>query len=142
MSELLKLNLPLSVIIPRKTKADKVFALNLNVYRNTHHMVLNQAKVAWKYIVLSALTSTCFKKPVFPPGPYLFTYTVYPPSRRAFDLGNVLPIVQKFTDDALIELGIILDDNFNHVREISYKFGGQDKDNPRVELDILLWGQS
>jgi len=131
---MLTLILPLSVTLPRKTKADKVFILNLNVYRNTHHMTLNHAKVAWKDIVLDALIGKCVSP--LPIAPYLFTYTVYPATKRAFDLGNVLPIIQKFTDDALIEIGVIKDDNFNHVREICYKFGGQDKENPRAELHI------
>lgn len=128
------LTLPLSVVIPRKTKADKNFILNLNVYRNTHHMTLNQAKVAYKEKVKFAV-ETC-RNPVLGEGPYKFLYTVYPGSKRAFDLGNVLPIIQKFTDDALIELGIITDDNYKIVREIDYRIATEDKENPRVELLI------
>lgn len=133
MGETMKITLPLSVVIPRKTKADKVFALNLNIYRNAHHMVLNDAKQRWKELV------GIFKNPYShpkPEGPFHFTYTVYPGNNRAFDLANVLPIVQKFTDDALIELGVIKDDNFKIVRAIDYRFGGVDKENPRVELEI------
>jgi hypothetical protein len=68
--------------------------------------------------------------------PYSFTYTVYPGNNRAFDLGNVLPIIQKFTDDALIELGVITDDNFKVVRQVNYNFGQVDKGQPRAELLI------
>lgn len=129
-----RLILPLSVVIPRKTKEDKVFILNLNIYRNTHHMTLNQAKVAYKEQVRDAL-SIC-DNPKLAEGPYKFTYTVFPATKRAFDLGNVLPIIQKFCDDALIDLGVIKDDNWNVVREIDYRFGEIDKENPRVELVI------
>lgn len=126
------IELPLNVILPRKTKADKVFALNMNIYRNTHHMTLNQAKVAWKGIVSDAVgdQSLSFE------GPYLFTYTVYAGNNRAFDVGNVLPIVQKFTDDALIEMGILKDDNYKHISRNHHHFGGVDKGNPRVVLHI------
>lgn len=129
--------LPLSVILPRKTKEDRVFPLNLNIYRNAHHMVLNQAKTAYKNAVDEAVDSSfnIGASGVDDP-PYHFTYTVYPGNNRAFDLANVLPIVQKFTDDALIELGIIKDDNFKIVRAIDYRFGGVDKERPRVELEI------
>lgn len=129
----MKIVLPLSVTLPRKTKADKVFALNLNVYRNTHYLVLNQAKIAWKNIVQSAL---CDARELFAIPPYRFAYTVFPRSNRKFDLANVLPIVQKFTDDALIEFGIIPDDSYKVIPEITYKFGGVCKENPRCELEI------
>jgi hypothetical protein len=125
----------LEVVIPRKTKEDKRFILNLNIYRNTHHMTLNQAKALWKGIVADAVEYVG-AIPLIPPPPYAFTYTVFPGSNRAFDLGNVLPIIQKFTDDALIELGIIPDDSYKVIREINYNFGGVDKNNPRAELFI------
>jgi hypothetical protein len=128
------IKLPLSVTLPRKTKADKVFILNMNIYRNTHHMTLNQAKVAWKDVVRNALIGN--RVSPLTSGPYQFTYTVYPANNRAFDIGNVLPIVQKFTDDALIELGVISDDNYKHINRNVHIFGGVDKENPRVELWI------
>jgi hypothetical protein len=127
----MKIILPFSVILPRKTKADKVFALNLNIYRNTHHMVLNQAKIAWKDVVARAVERNIVTGP-----PYAFTYTAYPATNRKFDLGNVLSIIQKFTDDALIEMGIIPDDSYKVIPAVSYRFGNVDKENPRVELEI------
>jgi hypothetical protein len=80
----MKIILPLSVTIPRKTKEDKVFTLNLNIYRNSHHFTLNTAKTLWGDIVTAAaIHATMPDKP-----PYRFTYTVYPSSGRKFDLGN------------------------------------------------------
>ena len=137
----MKIILPLSVIIPRKTKADKVFALNLNIYRNAHHMILSKAKVLWKDVVMSAVSiPACsnFRRVEVAP-PFRFVYTVYPSSGRKFDLANVLPIVQKFTDDALIELGVISDDSYKIVKAIDYRFGEIDKENPRVELEIVSY---
>jgi len=128
----MKIILPFSVVIPRKTKVDKVFALNLNIYRNTHHMTLNQAKIAWKDVVTQAMAG---QWKVYT-GPFIFTYTAFPATNRKFDLGNVLSIVQKFTDDALIEMGLISDDSYKVIPAIKYYFGGVDKENPRVELEI------
>ncbi len=127
----MKITLPLSIVIPRKTKADKVFAMNLNNFRNAHHFVMNTAKSMWLDIVLHAPIDGGEVSP-----PYKFTYTVYPGNNRKFDLGNVLPAIQKFTDDALIELGIIQDDSYKVIPLIVYRFGGVDKDNPRCELEI------
>ncbi|MBU4317108.1 MAG: hypothetical protein KKF30_07520 [Proteobacteria bacterium] len=127
----MKIILPLEVIIPRKTKEDKVFPLNLNIYRNTHYMTLNEAKELMLYEVEKRLPGGSAGSP-----PYLFTYTIYPRTGRGFDLGNVCSIIQKFTDDALIHLGVIIDDNYKIVREINYRFGEIDKVNPRAELII------
>lgn len=128
----MKIILPLSVTLPRKTKADKVFTLNLNIYRNCHHMTLNQAKIAWKEIVKQSTAG----KQIVEPSPFKFVYTVYPATGRKFDLANVLSIVQKFTDDALQEFGFITDDSYKVIPIIVYKFGGVDKEKPRVELEI------
>lgn len=134
----MKIVLPLTVTLTRKTKADKVFSLNLNVYRNSHHMILNQAKIAWKEIVswrIIQLGVNDEPRCTDPP-PYHFTYTVYPGSNRKFDLANVCSVIQKFTDDALIEINVIRDDSYKVIPEITYKFGSVDKANPRVELEI------
>jgi len=132
------LRLPLTIIIPRKTRDNKVFALNLNIYRNAHHMTLSQAKIIYKGEVMKAM---CTDSGKFIPlnlghGPFRFVYTIFPATNRGFDLGNVCSIIQKFTDDALIELGAIPDDNFKVVRSVWYLFGGVDKGNPRAELSI------
>jgi hypothetical protein len=129
--------LPLVVIIPRKTKENKTFALNLNIYRNSHHMTLNQAKELYGQIVKARIGARSKWYPPTPP--LLFTYTVYPANNRKFDLANVLPIVQKFTDDALIEWGVIPDDCYKVIPAINYRFGGVDKESPRVELEITEW---
>lgn len=134
----MKIILPFSVVIPRKTKADKIFILNLNVYRNAHHMTLNQAKVLWKDVVFQAVPTLGTKNPalcLYTP-PLHCVYTVYPSSNRKFDLSNVLSIVQKFTEDALIEYGVISDDSYQVIPKIDYRFGHVDKENPRIELEI------
>lgn len=130
----MKLILPLTVIIPRKTKEDKIFALNLNTFRNTHHMVMSQAKIIWKEVVRCSLEKRYSE---IPDDPYLFIYTVFPGSGRKFDLANVLPAIQKFTDDALIELGVISDDSYKIIKAIDYRFGEIDKEHPRAELEIF-----
>lgn len=129
----MKIVLPFTVTIPRKTKGDKVFSLNLNVYRNAHHMTLNTAKVLWKDVVFRSVPF--IGAPALMP-PFRFVYTAFPATNRKFDLGNVLSIVQKFTDDALIECKFIPDDSYKVIPAIDYRFGGVDKENPRIELEI------
>jgi len=123
--------LPLEVYIPRKTREDKKFVLNLNIYRNAHHFTLDGAKKEMARHVALAVSGISLGEP-----PYRFTYTIFPATGRAFDLGNVCPVIQKFTDDSLIELGVIGDDKYKIVSEINYRFGAVDKENPRAELTI------
>lgn len=130
----MRISLPLTVVVPRKTKAGKKYSLNLNGYRNWFHHENNALKVLYKGIVAEALKSAEGEmgKP-----PYLFRYTFFASNKRLFDLGNVGSIVQKFADDALMELGLLEDDNYTFVRKVEYCFGGIDKDNPRAELEIV-----
>ena len=125
------IEVPLEVWIPRKTTEDKRVILNLNIYRNAHHMTLNAAKHEMAKHVQMAVAGM---EPLT--GRFQFTYTIFPSTGRAFDLGNVCSIVQKFTDDALIEAGLIKDDNYKVVGKVAYEFGKVDKEHPRAELTI------
>ena len=131
MKHIATLILPLEVWIPRKTTEDKRVILNLNIYRNAHHMTLNAAKQEMAKHVQLAVVGLA---PI--DGRFRFTYTVFPETGRAFDLANVCSIVQKFTDDALIDCGIIKNDIYKIVAEVNYRFGKVDKANPRAELMI------
>jgi Holliday junction resolvase RusA-like endonuclease len=64
------------------------------------------------------------------------TYTIFYPNQRKFDIDNIGAIVAKFNNDALTELGILEDDNYEFIQEIVFKFGGIDKDNPRCDVEL------
>jgi len=133
----LKISLPLVIHFPRVTMKNKPFHMNLNVYRNTHHRELNDAKVIYKEHVWGIVMEAGLRASEFKLTPPLrMVYTLYPKTKREVDVSNVLSIVQKFTDDALVELGFIEDDNYKIIRESVYRFGMIDPDNPRAELEI------
>lgn len=132
---MIKLNLPLYVILPRKRKKDKRLALNLNIYRNTHFQVLNQAKIVFNTLFSGLINNA------YPCGAPTYkqahiTYTLFPQTKRLCDVSNVCSVVDKFTQDSLVELGIIQDDNYQHITRVVYEFGSIDKDNPRCEIII------
>lgn len=137
----MQLILPTSITFPRKTKDDKKYMLNLNVYRNLNYIVNNQMKVAFADL-LSRNPAECFVfkdhiavgLPVDPP--YRFTYTLFQETKRKTDVSNVCCVVDKFCCDALVSLGVLPDDNHNIIKEVVYRYGGVDKENPRVELEI------
>ena len=121
-----KLIAPLRV---KKTKA-KLFSLNLNAYRNEHHMNLNKAKVTFKQEMEEQIrTLPKFNK-------VRLTYVMYPATKHLTDVGNVCSIVDKFFADALVELGKIPDDNYLYVPELAFRFGSIDREKPRVEIFI------
>lgn len=130
------ITLPLTVTLARKRTVDKRISLNLNVYRNAHYHVLDDAKKTLKKIITEELTAETEKIIRGMKPPYCFTYVLYPGTKRLTDLGNVLSIVQKFCDDALVELGLLEDDNYLVLRRVIYDFGEVDRENPRVELII------
>ena len=127
------LNLPLFIYTTKsKTKKTK-YILNLNNYRNAHFRKNALAKVMYKEEVSKLLHD---KKIDLGKPPYKFTYTLYPKTRRRTDVSNPLSIIDKFTCDALVELGVIPDDSYEYINEVVYKIGHVDKENPRAELVI------
>jgi hypothetical protein len=67
----------------------------------------------------------------------LCVYKVYAGSKRSFDLGNVCSVHEKFFEDAFVELGRLPDDNIEFIPLVIYLGCGIDKDNPRVEIEVL-----
>lgn len=63
---------------------------------------------------------------------YSTTYVFYAPSKRKFDLTNYV----KAPEDWLVQHGVLLDDNTDHVKQVTLCYGGIDKSNPRVDITI------
>lgn len=87
-------------------------------------------KVQFKKAISPQLTFPKLVEPV------KISYVLYPPTRRELDISNVLCIVDKYLCDALVEAGLLEDDNFNHLPQVEFRFGAVDKDNPRAEAFI------
>lgn len=118
---------------PLKILCSKVrsWILNLNSYRNTHYRVLNTCKINYKkYMEKQIKKLNKFDK-------VICLYTAYNGTRRSFDLGNVCSVHEKFFEDAMVELGKLPDDNVNHIPLVIYMYGGIDKNNPRVDIEVL-----
>ena len=124
----MKLVLPLYLSVG-KGKPKKL-PLNLNHYRNAHFHVLNSMKVQFKQAISSQLTFPKLVEPV------KISYVLYPPTHRELDISNILCIVDKYFCDALVEAGLLEDDNFNHLPQVEFRFGAVDKENPRAEAFI------
>lgn len=122
---------------PLKVLASKVktWILNLNQYRNTHFRTLNTVKINYKLALSKQINSSPKYDKI------ACVYTVYPETKRLFDIGNVCCIHQKFFEDALVELGKLPDDNYNYIPTVIYQFGGIDANNPRVTIEVLEYNE-
>lgn len=122
--------LRIGVSFSKRNGKHRNFSLNLNQYRNEHFQILNKAKINFKehmkgqIHMLPKLTQV------------ELTYILYPPTKALLDVSNICSIVDKFFCDALVEFGILPDDNFKHIPAVNYRFGNIDKDNPRIEIKI------
>lgn len=121
------INLPYSIPVGKK---DDKFYVNLNQYRNAHYHTLNSAKITFKELIDDQVKQL----PKF--NIIKLWYRVFAPSKRLVDTNNICSIADKFFCDALVEAGKLEDDNYNFLIETRFTFGGIDKGNPRVEVEI------
>lgn len=119
------INVPISLQL-----GSKRFYLNMNVYRNAHYYILNNAKHLFKELIKDDIS----KLPIM--GAIEVEYCLYPGSKRLCDISNVCCVVDKFFSDALVELGKLEDDNYTCITKITYCFGSIDKENPRVQVTL------
>jgi hypothetical protein len=119
--------LPLSVILPRKTKEDKKIMLNLNVYRNLHHAINNQVKQLFLPIEWY----------LFKAGKIKISYKIQKKTKRKFDTMNIISVVDKFFLDWLVKMQYIPDDTFNNVSYGSID-GKNDCEFDRVIAEITV----
>lgn len=111
-----KLKLPMRF----RTSKKKVTALNLNVYRNLHYRTLT----ALKHKAQDHGKKLLREAKVPPLGRIRLRYQVFIKIKRELDISNVCSIVDKFFSDTLQYAGIIEDDNWKFIDDVSFGFGG------------------
>jgi len=130
MSNQITVDVPLFVLLPRKTKEAKKYIINLNYYLHWKHFVVNDIKIQYTKNLQSKLAGLNFC------GKVKLHFRLYQGTKRRVDRANVLSIHEKFFCDALTKYGCIRDDNDEMIEETRYTSGPVDKLNPRVEVII------
>ena len=99
----------------------------MNIYRNLHHAINNQAKLYFSPIEFSNFKANKIE----------VSYYVQKKTKRKFDTMNIISIVDKFFLDWLVASGSLPDDSFKNV---SYgAIGGRnDCDHDRVIATIKV----
>jgi len=97
---------------------NKTISLNLNWYRNAYFQDKNKVKIQ----VAEYLLKYTFPKYT---SKIKIDFVVYFKDNRRRDVSNFESIANKFIVDALVERGIIPDDDFKHYPEYTVKYGGK-----------------
>lgn len=125
MKRSFKMVLPLYVHTTKSRTKKGKFILNLNNYRRVHFFTLNKAKAEFKRLLK-------FPDKKFSTVSLAFVY--FHGNKQKVDVANPCSIIDKFFCDALVDAGVIEDDNQDIVKIVSYIGGGVDKDYPRCEV--------
>ena len=137
---IITMTIPTSVELVRKTKKNKIWQANLNVYRNSNFRLLAEAKIKYKESIVSKLEKVKEDYDIICNGrvpiEYKLTYILTTPSKRRWDLANFGAIVGKFVEDCLVDYGIMKDDSWEYLTEVTYKFGGFTKGERTCTLEI------
>lgn len=157
---MIKVSLPRFVEIPRKTKKNKKFWIDLNTYINSHYRVRHEAK----QIYIGLIEEELKKLPKITGFPLRIKYVICKkPTKEAekaskkltnedfkksegfapfkgelegknnWDIGN-MAVQGKFFEDALVKLGIIPDDSIPYIHAVGYFYGGSASDEIWAEI--------
>ena len=68
--------------------------------------------------------------------PVQIKITIYRQSNHATDIGNY-SVIEKYTTDALVQSGVLAEDNWQYINSVTLVDGGKDSGNPRALYEIL-----
>ena len=119
----------MEIILPIyiNTSKKKKVLVSLNWYRNAHYGIKDKVKKQYHEIVYEQLRGARkpFDKRIGVK--YQLWY-----KRGDCDLMNVVSVLDKFLLDALVQAGMIKDDNVNKYISCHAEVGGKDSKNPRL----------
>jgi len=103
--------------------------MTLNSYRNWHYQVSNDIKRRFKSDISRKLDFII-------EGKLKIEYFYFARDKRKRDLMNVISVVDKFFQDAMVEYGCIESDDLSVVVEVNSCYMGIDRQDPR--LDVII----
>lgn len=125
---------PLFIDLPRKRGPAKRIHLSQNVIRNAHFQIQNAVKHAVKELVWRQLSDSFHD--IRLEEPVELQITLFKDKARRADLSNFCSVIDKYATDAIVEYGLLSDDNVKVLKKVTYLFGGFDDANPRAEVTV------
>jgi len=115
--------------------------ISMNKYRNSHYHTLNRLKQEFNWLFLEALQNSGYKKePIDTPIKITFIFN-YKNKRCLRDIDGNYPSC-KFAIDAMVDLGLIPDDNPDYVKEITFKHGDMKDNSFDMEIKKYLHSEN
>ena len=108
--------------------------LGMNWYNKSHYHVKAKVKADFHKAVAMILKGEKLSSPI---STY---YKLYYKNARS-DASNIISVIDKFLLDALQEADAIEEDNVRHYIKSEWVVVAQDKDNPRIEVEIREEGK-
>ena len=125
-------DLPVYFVQEFKRKASKTHFVGMNWYKSAHFAIQNSVKKHYHELITKLLEPQAMPD-ICPMMSYQMTYTYYYKNVNS-DLANVCSLASKFANDALQELGYVVDDNVKHLQAEHFYVGGRDSTNPRIHV--------
>lgn len=119
---------------PRRKKVPipKPIPPSLNQWMVLPRLSMNNLKQKWKEFGIWLIEDYSYQNMKIEKA--IITYKFFMPTKRRMDDDNMTP---KFLNDALVESGFLVDDDYSHVNPIVI-WGGYDKENSRTEILIEI----
>lgn len=127
-----KVTMPLHLTLKRKRVKDRKVPLSMNWFNWANVFEVDNAKKTYKEFLLSSIDIDSFSLKT----PCCVIYTIFPPD-PTYDTNNWTSIHAKFFEDALVSECLLLDDSVSFVPHSFMLFGGIDKENPRMEIEVI-----
>lgn len=116
--------IPTRIILGKNKK--RSFPINVNTFANQHHRVKHNAKMVF-YDYIKSLDLKHKTR-----GPYAqkvrLHYEYYAERNGDFDEANVGGGLDKFLCDALVNVGVLIDDNHRYVKHYTFEFKGIERE--------------
>ena len=115
--------LPMPVFTRGRGEKKREHLVSLNNFFPMHYIQKNNVKRAYHDTVMEWVLTLPKYKTIQP------HYKLYFKTKHKRDLDNYTFTMHKFLMDALVKGGVIKDDDYDYVGEITTKFGGIEDDN-------------
>lgn len=121
---------PLYLVVRKVHGKWKRDHINMNSFFKLNYHVQNNLKIAYSQEIRLQISNERFHK-------VDLEFTLYAPDKRKRDRSNVLCLHEKFCCDALVQAGVLRDDNDNVINSTKYMPTLIDKEKPRVEIKVV-----
>ena len=102
----------------------------MNAANTWHYQVKGQVKKKYEEVAWSKIHKLRFPKRI------TLEFVLWKADKRRGDRSNVLSMHEKFFCDAMTKSGCIVDDDDRYIESTTYRTGGIDRSNPRVDIVI------